>query len=249
LKPHIWFYGDSFAERIPVNKMLNYPRYHDILEKHYELHTFGLGATGPDWCETVLYNNRPSDNSVPHYAVITLSNLNREYLPDVQTNPTDQLCWDQSDAKIRRAVAQYYNQAQKPKKYSDRWRKMLLNLRSVIELSCFERVIIFWVFTRDYNISAPHHHLLLDLPAVHIEKDFVLMDISGSDSPRKLFFGSEDIRPNHLNPHNQQVMAQYIQDCIAGRSPCKDFKKLTYSPKLDKWKNAQELDVFKKQKR
>lgn len=244
----IWIYGDSYADSGPSyykNSCLNYKTYHQYLEPEYATVSLASGGTGAEWTEHELYCKYPVEGDNNH-ALILLSKIQRLWLPDIQ--PTVDQTLRTSITKIKNreykthAKALFY-QLNKPVISRERWRRTLLGLRYSLQVRPFKQVLIVFCFPEDYLISKPYHHLL-DLPTVTLEHRFVMHDIDHCDKPYNLFTSKPDCRPNHMNPLNHEIFAQYVKTVLVQqKSYDPEFMGMELCPKNQTWSNATPIEL------
>lgn len=229
-KCDLHIFGDSFGhwQNMENYSPSNRTTYLHLLENEYNLNHFALGGTGPEWAEEQLYNNNGND-----YALFFVSNLDRQYLPDIQQEPKKQSSlWIEKDytGKHKINMLNYYHYNAMPGKFDLRLRQFSLALRSSIQLSNFKKVLVFFVFE-----SHKKYSYVFDCENVCVS-NIIMEDIAALDKPNDILYASQtDLRPNHMNPYNHKEFAKYISAKLKGQNYDPKFKSMKYLQNKDLW--------------
>lgn len=247
---NLWIYGDSFADRIntPTGDMFTYQTYHDMLEKKYTLQLMAESGSSPEWTEHQLHKNYPTSKKNNHYALIMLSDMHRQWMPDLRRanndyNHTAHGLGEYKNLRDRKDIQSIMYQHSRPKIFVERWRRCLTSLRYSLELASFKRVLIVFCFAGDYVRSKPYHRLL-HLPNVTVENRFVMWNLHVNDKPSKFFDAKPDPRPNHMNSYNHSIFAKYVEHELIEQTPYNPrFMSMDYAKKTKTWSNARNIQL------
>ena len=245
---NIWIFGDSFADRInpePKSKLFQYENYHQLLEKKYTLHEHGKSGSSPEWTENRIFKVYPTSRKHNHHALILLSDMHRQWLPDLSRNDHNHTMHGIGDypRQERKGIKAMMYQHSRSKIFVERWRRCLMGLRYSLQCASFKNVLIVFCFPGDYIKSKPYH-FLLNLPNVTIENRFVMYNLHAEDTPKDKFAESPDPRPNHMNPYNHAIFAKYVQNVLVEQKPYNpNFMSMNYSFKDKTWGNARTIEL------